>query len=574
MKLRTQAALLLLAVLMASCAGSESSTQLQNQNPDPQPTTSTDALLKFQDAISVDYMRDHLTVFASDSLKGRETGTPGEDMAADFLAREYEKLGLQPVGDDNTYFQHFKLNANKTDSIVFSLYDAGNEQKELVSKSTASKNSTANFVRQFGGSDSLQGQVVFAGFGVNDSAHNVSNLKGADLKGKWVMVFQGIPHVANGDTLVNPSIDARARFQSIIQQGATGILLIPAANASNYEAMAKKMQSEFGEIGSMSLAYRDDGSGSSGGFNRGYDVINPELATQILDLKSVDELKNYRQQLIEDITNFRAKALNYELSHIPYTSKETINSKNVLAFYEGADPELKDEVVVMTSHYDHVGVGQPDSTGDRIYNGADDDGSGTIGLLNIAKAFAEAGENGVKPKRSILFLNVSAEEKGLLGSRYYSDHAVFPMDKTVANINTDMIGRIDAEHKKSGVEEYAYIIGSEIISSDLDSLVKAGNTRSGQIELNKRYNDLDDPNQFYRRSDHWHFGRKRVPFVFFFTGVHEDYHRPSDEVHKIRFDKMAKIVRTMYASAIMVANADQPPVVDNEEFIEITASDN
>jgi len=575
MKLRIQAVLLLLlAIVMASCAGSETSIQTQNQNIDPQPTTSTDALLKYQDAISVDYMRNHLTVFASDSLQGRETGTPGEEMAADFLAREYEKLGLKPVGDDGTYFQHFKLNATKTDSIVFGLYNTANEQKELVDRSTASKNSVGNFVRQFGGSDSLRGQIVFAGFGVNDPAHNVSNLNGADLKGKWVMVFQSIPHVANGDTLINPSIDARARFQSIMQQGAAGILLIPAENADSFETMAKKMQSEFGEIGSLGLAYRDDDSGSSGGFNRGYNVINPKLAAQMLDLNSVDKLQNHRQELINGITDLRAESLDYELSHIPYTSKETINSKNVLAFYEGADPKLKDEVVVMTSHYDHVGIGQPDSTGDRIYNGADDDGSGTIGLLNIAKAFAVAGENGVKPKRSILFLNVSAEEKGLLGSRYYSDHPVFPMEKTVANINTDMIGRIDAEHKKSGVEEYAYIIGSEIISSDLDSLVKAGNARSGQIDLNKRYNDLDDPNQFYRRSDHWHFGRKRVPFVFFFTGVHEDYHRPSDEVHKIRFDKMSTILRTMYASAVMVANADQPPTVDNEEFIEITASDN
>jgi len=224
MKLRIQAVLLLLlAIVMASCAGSETSIQTQNQNIDPQPTTSTDALLKYQDAISVDYMRNHLTVFASDSLQGRETGTPGEEMAADFLAREYEKLGLKPVGDDGTYFQHFKLNATKTDSIVFGLYNTANEQKELVDRSTASKNSVGNFVRQFGGSDSLRGQIVFAGFGVNDPAHNVSNLNGADLKGKWVMVFQSIPHVANGDTLINPSIDARARFQSIMQQGAAGI---------------------------------------------------------------------------------------------------------------------------------------------------------------------------------------------------------------------------------------------------------------------------------------------------------------------------------------------------------------
>ncbi len=235
---------------------------------------------------------------------------------------------------------------------------------------------------------------------------------------------------------------------------------------------------------------------------------------------------------------------------------------------------MKEEVVVLTSHYDHVGIGEPDSTGDRIYNGADDDGSGTIGLLNIAKAFAVAERKGIKPERSILFLNVSAEEKGLLGSRYYSDHPVFPMEKTVANLNTDMIGRIDSTHKSEGIEKYAYIIGAELISSDLDSLIKVANKQSGEITLDKRYNDLNDPQQFYRRSDHWHFGRKKVPFAFFFTGIHEDYHRPSDEVHKIRFEKMTSILRTMYATTVIIANTDTPPAVDNQQFIEITKSDN
>jgi Zn-dependent M28 family amino/carboxypeptidase len=289
---------------------------------------------------------------------------------------------------------------------------------------------------------------------------------------------------------------------------------------------------------------------------------------------NIDSIESYREEVLEKISDFEPQSLDYRLSHIPYSSDVSLETKNITAFYEGADPELKDEVVVMTSHYDHVGIGQPDSTGDKIYNGADDDGSGTIGLLNVAKAFAEAGKNGIKPRRSILFLHVSAEEKGLLGSRYYSDHPLYPMEKTVANINTDMIGRIDEEHKKKGVEDYTYIIGSEIISSELDSLVKVANNRAGQVELNKKYNDLDDPNQFYRRSDHWHFGRKGVPFVFFFTGVHEDYHQPSDEVHKIRFEKMAKIIRTMYASAVIIANTDNPPAVDNQEFIEMTKSDN
>lgn len=568
MKVRTTVLLLLLLILVTGCSTSQPPTQ------NAVPTTDTEALLEYQDEISTSFMKKHLSIFASDSLEGRETGTQGEKMAADYLAKQYSRMGLKPVGDKNTYFQNFKLHATKTDSVVFKLYETEEEGRKLADYSAASKHSTANFVRSFGGSDSLKGPIVFAGFGINDGGRGVNHLEDMDLKGKWVMTFQDLPNIVDGDTLIDPAIDGRARFQSIMKRGAEGILVIPDASSEEYRSAARQTQSDFGEAGSMSLAYRKEESGSSGGFSKGYNIVNPGLAAEMLGFEEDSALAEYRQEILNNITDFEPRKLEYELSHIPYSSKEIINSKNVVAFYEGADPELKDEVVVLTSHYDHLGIGQPDSTGDRIYNGADDDGSGTIGILNVAHAFANAGSNDVKPKRSILFLNVSGEEKGLLGSRYYSDHPIFSMEKTVANVNTDMIGRVDSEHKKKGVEEYSYIIGAEIISSQLDSLIGAANKRSGQIELSKRYNDLQDPNQFYRRSDHWHFGRKGVPFVFFFTGIHKDYHRPSDEVHKIKFDKMAKIVRTMYASTVLIANADEGPEVDNQEFIEITKSDN
>ena len=570
MQFRLSPFVIALLIFSVSCAGSQSSTQTTSADEDQLPNTSTEALLTYQDKITTAYLKKHLTPFAADSMEGRETGTEGLDKAADYLAKQYAEMGLQRVGDDNSYFQHFDLNASVSDSVVFKTYAHDEGQKSLMDRSVASQNSTANYIRAFGGTDTLSGEIVFAGLGINDSENSVMHLNGMNLDGKWVMVFQDIPNVVNGDTLVNPQIDNRARFQAIMSKGAKGILMIPDLNADEFRASAKQAQAGFGERGSMSLAYRDTGGGS-GGFSQGYNIIKPQLAAQMLGVDAIDTAK---QQLMESLTSFEPHTLDYSLSHIPYSSKETVDTKNVVAFYEGADSELKDEVIVMTSHYDHLGIGQPDSTGDRIYNGADDDGSGTIGLLNIAQAFVEAGNDGIKPKRSILFLHVSAEEKGLLGSRYYSDHAIFPMDKTIANINTDMIGRVDPKHQKEGVEEYTYLIGADIISSELDSVIRAANKQAGQLELDMRYNDLDDPNQFYRRSDHWHFGRKRVPFVFFFTGVHDDYHQPSDEVHKIRFDKMAKIVRTMYATTVMLANGDQAPAVDNEEFIEITKSDN
>lgn len=566
MQSRVKTILLGLLIFTIGCTGSQTSTETEETTE--RVSTDTEQLLTYQDNISIEFLKRHLTAFAADSMEGRETGTEGLEKAADFLARQYRNMGLQPAGDDSTFFQKFKLNATQSDSIVFETFVHHNGQKELFDRSVASESSTANYIRGFGGTDSLSGQIVFAGFGVDDTARGVAHLEGADLKGKWVMVFEEIPHVVGTDTLVDPSLDNRARFLSIIKKGAEGILLIPDMSVEEFRSAARQQQIDFSKPSSMQLAYRSNGSG---GFPGGYNLINPDFAARMLE---VDSIASQRKQVVENITGFEPQLLNYSLNHIPYSEDITIETQNIAAYLEGGDPALKDEVVVLTSHYDHVGIGQPDSTGDSIYNGADDDGSGTIGLLNIARALSEAADNGVRTKRSILFLNVSAEEVGLLGSRYYSDHPIFPMDKTVANINVDMIGRVDEAHEKQGIEEYAYIIGAEIISSELDSLIKVANNRSGQIEFDKKYNDLNDPNQFYRRSDHWHFGRKGVPFVFFFTGVHEDYHRPSDEVHKIRFEKMAKIVRTMYASTVIIANTENPPAVDNQEFIEITKSDN
>lgn len=562
--------LFFIALLFASCAGSEPSSQENS----PAQKTSTEALLAYQDQITQDFLKPHLTAFAHDTMEGRETGTPAEAKAAKYLADEYQKMGLKPVGDNGSYYQHFDLHAFINDSVVFEVRKKDEDGLKRISRSTSDNNSSADFVRLFGGTDSLSGDIAFAGFGIADEQQEVDHLSGTDLTNKWVMVFQGIPNVVDGDTLINPNTEAQARFQMIMDKGAKGILVIPAEEPEQYDQVAQKMQGSFGEAGRLTLAYRDKEINGSNDVTGGYNMINPKLAAQILEVSSIEELANYRQQLLDKIVDFKAMDTQYSLSQRPYTSRETITSKNVLALVEGADPELKDEVVVLTSHYDHVGIGEPDSTGDRIYNGADDDGSGTIGLLNMAKAFSEAEKNGVKPKRSILFLNVSAEEKGLLGSRYYSDHAVFPMEKTIANLNTDMIGRIDSKHEKEGVEKYAYIIGAELISSELDSVIKVANEQSGQIELDKTYNDLNDPNQFYRRSDHWHFGRYRVPFAFFFTGVHEDYHRPSDEVHKIRFDKMTNILKTMYTTTVMLANGEDGPAVDNQQFIEITKGDN
>jgi len=294
------------------------------------------------------------------------------------------------------------------------------------------------------------------------------------------------------------------------------------------------------------------------------------MAATYLGLSSADELDQTKASLVQEITDFTPQKTDFYFEYTPYDGPGHMDAENVIAYFEGADPDLKDEAVVLMAHYDHVGVGAPDESGDGLYNGADDNGSGTTALMAIANALSEAKSQGYQTKRSILFLHVSGEENGLLGSRYYSDHPVIPIENTVTNFNADMIGRSDPENIQKGDTDYVYLIGGEIISSELDSLVQSANSLSVNMRLDRKYNDLQDSNQFYRRSDHWNFGRFGVPFVFFFTGVHEDYHRPSDTIDKINFEKLSRVSQLIYTSTIKVANYDGRPDVDNQEFIEIT----
>jgi|AntRauTorcE11897_2_1112592.scaffolds.fasta_scaffold03905_2 Zn-dependent M28 family amino/carboxypeptidase len=567
--MNTRIFFLLLFITAMGCSGSKDTSRASDQPALTKATsTDTESLLSYQDEITTDFLRSHLTVFSADSMEGRETAMPGQKKAAKYLTDQYAKLGLKPVGDNNSYLQKFGLTAERTDSVIFKTY-AINEDgtKDVISKSVNSKSTSANYIRRFGGDNTVEGEIIFAGYGLQNEELGINNFKGVDIEGKWVMVFDDLPQVVEGDTLFTD----RSRFsqtwvRNILQKGVAGILMIP-ENMKEFDTNSKAGRSDFGKPSGMQLAYRAQESGRPAW---SFNTIKPGQAAKILGLSGVDALNQKKEELIKDIKDFTASETGYGLTQIPYMKQVMLESENIAALMEGADPQLKDEVVVLSAHYDHVGIGAPDSTGDAIYNGANDDGSGTIGVLAAARAFAKAKENGVQPRRSILFLSVSGEEKGLLGSRYYSDHPIYPIEKTVANINTDMIGRVDPKHRESGNSDYIYIIGADIISSDMDSLLKAGNTRSGQLELDMRYNDLNDPNRFYRRSDHWNFGRFGIPFVFFFNGVHEDYHRPSDEVDKINFNLMAKTVRSMYATTVMVANADSMPKVDNQEFIEIT----
>ncbi len=231
------------------------------------------------------------------------------------------------------------------------------------------------------------------------------------------------------------------------------------------------------------------------------------------------------------------------------------DSENILAFIEGS--EKPNEIIVVSAHYDHVGM-----KNGVVYNGADDDGSGTVAVMQIAKAFQDAKKAGKGPKRSILFLHVTGEEHGLFGSDYYSQNPVFPLANTVANLNIDMIGRDDPANRG---KQYVYVIGSEMLSSELKVINEAANNKTVKLELNYKYDDPKDPDRLYYRSDHYNFAKNNIPVAFFFDGIHEDYHKPSDTPDKIDYPLLQKRTQLIFTTAWDLANREARIVVDKKE---------
>ncbi len=248
------------------------------------------------------------------------------------------------------------------------------------------------------------------------------------------------------------------------------------------------------------------------------------------------------------------KLRNYAMVAGVRTGGEKLNSINVASIIEGS--HYPNEYIVITAHLDHVGI-----EGEDIFNGADDDGSGSMALLEIAQAFKMASLDGHGPKRSIVILHVSAEEKGLLGSEYYTDNPLYPLEDTITNLNVDMIGRTDPT-RDSDNDNYIYLIGTDRLSSMLHETSERVNKNTVDLELDYRFNACDDPNRFYERSDHYNFAKNNIPVIFYFSGTHEDYHGPGDTPDKIRYDLLTKRTKLIFHTAWEIANMDDKIVVD------------
>lgn len=479
----------------------------------------------------------HLSFIASEELEGRETAQRGQKVAARYLASQFQRMGLQP-GNKGKWYQTFELNRVELRDVTIA-FDG---------KTRLQKGKDFIYFDKFAIAQNLNAPLTFAGFGISDNRYD--NLTDLDLRGKAVVVLSGEPmrdttYILSGKSSPSDwSRNMELKRDALEKAGAKAIIAVLPddifTDISNRPGMTHMMEGY-----SLNLAYQNEGGIPL--------VMVPERALATTFKKGGHTFSGLRKILNggQKVPEVKFKKVNLDIK--ADATREKVISENVLAYLEGTDK--KDEVIVLTAHYDHLGVRDG-----KVYYGADDDGTGTVAILEIAEAFAEAARNGHRPRRSILFMPVSGEEKGLLGSEYYSDHPVFPLENTVCNLNIDMIGRTDKEHDKDS--NYVYIIGSDKLSYDLHRANEFANQNLTQIKLDYTYNAPNDPNRFYYRSDHYNFAKHNIPVIFYFTGVHADYHKPTDTIDKIMFGKTAIIARLVFGTAWDVANREKRLVVD------------
>lgn len=483
--------------------------------------------------IEAEQLRYHLEIIASDAYEGRETGMPGQKMAAEYIADFFSSLGVPPCVNGG-YFQEFPLRTEGIESTSFTFAGKSYKFKDDY-----------YFFPGFPTTSLKGSSVVFAGYGVEHE--NYSDYKNLDVRNRVLVMLDGEPVkdgkfvVTNSTTPSEFSSDWRLKRDIAMGKGARAVILLNSA----YSQILPRIQYWLDTPG-MKLDRKTEEMGI---------VIpvffaSPKMFASMLKsgkMKSVDVLS----KVLSSNKPMKKREIKRDYDIQVTRNLQRFTSENVLCFIPGRDPKLAHEVLVLTAHYDHIGT-----DGVVINNGADDDGSGTVTILELARAFKTASDEGFAPRRSVLLMTVSGEEKGLLGSEWYTTYPIFPLENTIANLNIDMIGRTDADHSD---ENYVYLIGSDRLSTDLHDISEDCNRLYTGLALDYTYNDEKDPNRYYYRSDHYNFAKHNIPVIFYFSGVHEDYHKPGDTADKIRYEKMEKIARLVFHTAWELANRDERP---------------
>lgn len=489
------------------------------------------AAIRFAETITAADLKEHLSIIASDEYEGRETGKKGQKMTAEYVAKLFSTYGLSAVDEGENYLQEFEL-----------------KQVELASVTCNGGKLYEDF--SFYGMENISWKdkdLVFVGYGIDDPAY--SNYEGLDVKGKVVLFLESEPITEDGKSLITGTNElsgwsdgSNSKLEAAKKKGALGGIQMSSISDEQFKAFGDRLKHYYEK---PSLGQKDEKSQTS------RLAVSRTFAASLLGTSTAKLDKVVSKLADKPMAHAKVKPGKITLE---MKIKETmIGTENIIGMVEGTTkPE---EVIVISAHYDHIGV-----MGDKVYNGADDDGSGTVAVIELAQAFSEAKKAGFGPQRSIVFMGMTGEEKGLLGSEYYSEHPIFPLENTVTNLNIDMIGRLDEAHADN--ENYVYLIGTNMLSQELHDISEQANATYKNIGLDYTFNDKDDPNRFYYRSDHYNFAKHGVPVIFYFNGVHEDYHKHTDTVDKILFDKMENITQLVFYTAWEIANRENRPLVD------------
>lgn len=507
-------------------------------------------------------LKDYLSFIASDQLQGRDTPSNGLNTAALFLATDLHRWGFRPAGDADTYFQKIALRRIRPDTARVALTLGGTSlryEDDFVLTSGRMRGADAETP------DSAP--LVYVSHGWSLPRKGVDPYQGVDVRGKILVVNgRGLPEGYRYNELLGPAFaDAKSPQQYGAAHGAVGILYLPESTADYADARGEALAGR-GDIQPEENLTAYGPRPGVGAAALPSAILSPDAARRLFagePLGPEQALANSESGALSPAFDFGSAKRGHLAAH--YVT-DAVMTQNVVAVWEGSDPALKDEYVALGAHYDHLGMAAtPDANGDTIYNGADDDGSGTTGLLAMAEAFSHSP---VRPKRSILFVWHCGEEKGLWGSSYFTSHPTVPLNEVAAQLNIDMIGRSrpadDADPRDANLSgpHTVYVIGSKMLSTELGELSERVNRGYQNLTFDYRYDDPKDPERFFYRSDHFNYARHGIPIIFYFDGVHRDYHQRSDEVSKIDFTKMTAIARTVFLTAVNIADLPHMPVVD------------
>jgi Zn-dependent M28 family amino/carboxypeptidase len=490
----------------------------------------TDDQTKYAEIIRVPELQKHLSIIASDEMEGRETGTAGQRKAAEYIQQFFKSIGLQSSKPLKGYQQMYPL---YKDSMTSSKLMAGKTVAVYGTDymSPVNNNDNGKFNSK---------ETVFVGYGIEDKLYN--DYAGLAVKGKVLLMMAGEPkkdgkYIISGAARGSDWSGLNKKLELAAAKGAKGVLLInPAMSSFNQRA------SDASKVTNMYYPRPE------GAKKLSYAMISHEFAKNILGANTdafIAKAKQYESFSTADYSTTKIK-----MSYAQKENRTITMASNVLGLIEGSDK--KDEYVFITAHYDHIGT-----RNGIVNNGADDDGSGTVAVMQIGEAFAKAKAEGKGPRRTVVIMTVSGEEKGLWGSEYYSDHPVYPLEKTTVDLNIDMVGRVDTERMKDDTLNYVYVVGHNKLSSDLPIINEGVNNKYTKLVLDYKYDDPADPNRIYFRSDHYNFARKGVPVLFFYDGMLKaDYHKPTDDVEKINFPLVEKRARMVFYTAWEMANRE------------------